>query len=293
MRSILITGASGLLGRQVVQQMSGAFLPICLGRARPAVDADLEYIKADLCDPRFPDYLPRKIDAVIHLAQGEHYADFPTQASNVFRVNVAATATLLEWARAAGVTHFVHASTGGIYGLGPRASKETDATNIAGRLAYYFSTKYAAEIIASAYRECLTIISLRYFFIYGVGQNSSMLMPRLIDAICNGRPLTIAGACGMRLNPIDVKDAAAATLAALTMDESKTINVAGPDVVSIRQLGEIIASEFGKPALFEQILGTEGQDLVGDISLMSTCLGTPRIGIREGIERMHGARSKA
>ena len=192
---------------------------------------------------------------------------------------------MLEWARAAGATHFVHASTGGIYGLGPAPLRDR-RHQYCGAPRLLFSTKYAAEIIASAYRECLTIISLRYFFIYGVGQNSSMLLPRLIDAICNGHPLTIAGACGMRLNPIDVKDAAAATLAALTMDESKTINVAGPDVVSIRQLGEIIASEFGKPALFEQTLGAEGQDLVGDISLMSSCLGTPRIGIREGIERM-------
>jgi UDP-glucose 4-epimerase len=128
-RRVLLTRACGLLGREVVRQMSGAFFPICLGGTRPAVHAELEYVKADLSDPRFSNDLPGKIDAVIHLAQGERYADFPVRASDVFRVNVAAVASLLEWTHSAGASHFVQASMGSIYGLGPRAFKEVDPIN--------------------------------------------------------------------------------------------------------------------------------------------------------------------
>jgi UDP-glucose 4-epimerase len=291
-RRVLITGASGLLGREVVRQLSGAVLPICLGRVRPGVEAKLEFIKADLCDPEFSRFLPRKIDAVVNLAQSEHYADFPNRASDVFRVNVAAATALLEWAQAAGATHFIQASTGGIYGLGPRAFNEADAVNIAGRLAFYYSTKYAAEVIANAYRDCLTIVSLRYFFIYGAHQNRSMLVPRLIDAISIGRPLTLSSESGMHLNPIDVRDAAAATVSALTIDTSKTINVAGPDVVSILELGQIIASALGKSVRFEQTSAAVGHDLVADITLMSSCLGAPRTGIRSGVANVCGATAK-
>ena len=117
LRRVLITGASGLLGRQVVRQMAGAFAPVCLGRAPPPMDADLEYIQADLNDPHFVNNLPSKIDAVLHLAQSEDYRAFPKLASNVFRVNVTSVASLLEWAQAAGATHFVQASTGGIVWL--------------------------------------------------------------------------------------------------------------------------------------------------------------------------------
>ena len=250
------------------------------------MDADLEYIQADLNDPHFVNNLPSKIDAVLHLAQSEDYRAFPKLASNVFRVNVTSVASLLEWAQAAGATHFVQASTGGIYGFGPRPFKETDFIDIVGRLAYYYSTKYAAEIIASAYRECLTIVSLRYFFIYGAGQKSSMLLPRLIDAIGNGHPLTLAGEAGMRLNPIHVTDAAAATLSALKLETSKCVNVAGPEAVSMRELGQIIGAELGKPVFFDQRSSVDGQDLVGDVSLMRSCLGVPRIGMREGIALM-------
>ena len=289
MRRVLITGGSGLLGQHVLRRMPNSFEPICIGRSRPAVDRELEYIEADLCEGNFANRLPGKIDAVIHLAQGEEYNNFPKGALNVFRVNVGSTATLLEWAQASGATHFIQASTGGLYGLGPQPFKETDAINVGGRLAYYYATKSAAEMIANAYRDHLTIVSLRYFFIYGVNQRPSMLMPRLIDAIWGGRPITLSGKSGMHLNPIEVEDAAAAALSALTMDASKTINVAGPDVISMREIGEAIASALQRPVSFQQVSAPEGQDLVADISLMSACLGAPRIGIKKGIASMCGA----
>ena len=278
-----------MLGRHVLRQMSGAIEPICIGRSRPTVDRELEYIEVDLGELHFASRLPGKIDAVIHLAQAEDYKAFPKQASNVFRVNVTSAVALLEWAQAAGASHFIQASTGGLYGLGPQAFKETDVVNISGRLAYYYSTKFAAETIANAYRDYLTIVSLRYFFIYGVNQRPTMLMPRLINAVCAGRPITLSGKAGMRLNPIEVEDAAAAAISALAIDTGTTINVAGPDVVSMREIGEAIAFELGKQVSFEQAPAAEGQDLVADISLMSACLGAPRIGIKKGLASMCSA----
>jgi UDP-glucose 4-epimerase len=292
LRRVLITGGSGLLGLHVLRQMSGAFEPICIGRSRPTVDRDMEYVEVDLCEWNFSNRLPSKIDAVMHLAQGEDFNDFPKGASNIFGVNVASAAVLLEWAQTAGATHFIHASTGGLYGLGPQPFKETDAVKIAGRLAYYYSTKFAAEMVANAYRDYLTVVSLRYFFIYGVDQRPSMLMPRLINAVHAGRPIALSGKSGMRLNPIEVKDAAAAAISALAMDASNTINVAGPDVVSMRQLGEAIAFELGRPVSFDNAPAPEGQDLVADISLMSAWLGAPHIGIKKGIASMCSAASR-
>jgi UDP-glucose 4-epimerase len=189
----------------------------------------------------------------------------------------------LEWAHVSGATHFIYASTGGLYGLGSRLVKETDPVNITGRLTYYYSTKYAAEIMANAYRDCLTIVTLRYFFIYGTDQRSSMLVPRLIHAICNDRPVTLVGTSGMRLNPINVRDAAAAAIAALAVNNCSTFNVAGPDVVSMRELAQIIGDALGRTVVFKHVAVVERQDLMADISTVSACLGAPRIGIKEGI----------
>ena len=279
-----------MLGRELVRQASGAFVPVCIGRRCPTVGVDVEYIEVDLSTPGFANSLPTTIDAVIHLAQSDNYESLPGGASNLFQINVASTAALLEWATVAGASHFILASSGGLYGPGPRAMKETDAVKISGRLTYYYSTKYAAEIIANAYRDQFVVISLRYFFIYGAKQKPTMLIPRMIDAISAGRTFSLAGEFGMRLNPIEVGDAAAATLSALALGASSTINVAGPEVVSMRELGQAIGSMIGKPFLVEHVSADEAVDLVGDISMMSSCLGPPRVGIEAGIERlMRGA----
>lgn len=278
-----------MLGREVLRQLPDAFAPVCIGRSRPTISRAFDYIEADLGNTDFVARLPNRIDAVMHLAQSENYEAFPAQAFSVFTVNAASTAALLEWGLAAGATHFILASTGGLYGAGPRPFKETDHLSMSGRLAYYLSTKYAAEIIANAYRDSLNVVCLRYFFIYGLNQRPSMLVPRLIDAVSSERPIILAGEDGIRLNPVDVRDAAAASIAALAVESSKTINVAGPDVVSIRQLGEIIATEIGKAPVFQQTGPVDADGLVADISLMSACLGAPRIAIREGIAHMCGA----
>jgi UDP-glucose 4-epimerase len=266
--------------------MASTYSVICLGRTRPDLNVPIEFVQGDLASSDMTDNLPRKIDAVVHLAQSPHHRDFPHAAPDVFRVNVVAAVGLLQWAQRAGATHFVHASTGGIYGFGPHPLKETDDIVIEGQLAYYYSTKHATEIIGRAYAGLLTVIALRYFFIYGPEQNASMLMPRLVSAVCAGRPIYLGGQSGMKFNPIDVRDAAAATIAALKLPTSHTINVAGPNVVTMRELGEIIGRQVGKRPLFNQTSSTEGKDLIGEISRMSYLLGTPRIGVEEGISRL-------
>ena len=62
-----------------------------------------------------PTHLPSHIDGVLHLAQSHAYRDFPAGAVDMFRVNVASTASLLEYARRAGASRFYLASTGSVY----------------------------------------------------------------------------------------------------------------------------------------------------------------------------------
>ena len=40
---------------------------------------------------------------------------------------------------------------------------------------------------------------------YGVGQNRSMLIPRLFDNVKNSQPIQISGKDGIKINPINVK----------------------------------------------------------------------------------------
>jgi nucleoside-diphosphate-sugar epimerase len=286
LRRILVTGGSGLLGRRVVRLLSGKCHLFCAGRSRPPDFSAAEFVELDLEMPGFADRLPSRADAVIHLAQADGYANFPADARSIFAVNVAAFAHLLEWARSAGASHVVHASSGGVYGTGRDAFKETDPIRISGRLAFYNSTKHAAETLANAYQDQFTVIALRYFFIYGAGQTKRMLIPRLIQNVREGTPLKLAGATGIRLNPIYVDDAALATVAALDVPDSGIINVAGPQVVSIRDIGDTIARRLGTSARYELAGERSGDDVVADTARMRAILGAPHSSFEAGIIAM-------
>ena len=285
MSTIIITGYNGLLGQALLAQLAGSDHElVCLGRTPPAEKFNARHIQADLESGNLAALLPARAEAVIHLAQAEGYTQFPERAASVFRVNVAAAAQLLDWSARAGVTHFVHASTGGVYAPGPAPLEETDPVEMSGPLAYYVSTKRAAEILAEAYGGRFVVAALRYFFIYGPSQKPAMLMPRLIASVREGRPLKLAGNDGMRFNPVHASDAAAATAAALRLTSGGIFNVAGPEVVSLRSVGELIGTAVGRAPVFE--CGPAGRDLVADTNRMQENLTIARISFSAGIGGM-------
>ena len=290
-RRVLVTGASGLIGRKVVERLraEAGYEPLVLVRSPAPTSIGTETIVADLADTDFISRLPAKMDAVIHLAQAEGYASFPEQSRSVFQVNVAAFNGLLDWAWKAGVRHFVHASTGGLYGRGRDAFHEKDSIRLEGPLSFYFGTKRAAELLAEPYGKLFGVTALRFFFVYGPGQNRNMLIPRLAEAVETGRAVTLDGSDGMRINPVHVDDAAAAAVAALCLDGHTVVNIGGPEALSIRDISRIIGEKFGKPAVFEQSGEPGGRNLLGDISLMRRLLHQPQIGFREGVNYLKHA----
>jgi UDP-glucose 4-epimerase len=285
----LLTGYNGLLGKAVLQRLAKSSEVVCLGRSAPPAQENVLFIHADLAVPGLASKLPARCDRIIHLAQADGFDQFPEQAEHVFAVNVSAVSQLTAWARRAGVRQFVHASTGGLYGTGPTPFRESDPVRIEGRLKHYVGTKYAAEMLASAYSDAFSVTALRYFFIYGPQQRGHMLMPRLIASVREGRSINLAGREGIRINPVHVSDAADATVAAAALEGSSVLNVAGPEVVSLRALGGMISQAVSKEAQFTVDASATPGDLMASIELMSSRLSVPGLGVAKGLSTMCGA----
>jgi nucleoside-diphosphate-sugar epimerase len=227
--------------------------------------------------------LPREVDAVIHLAQSEQFRDFPEQAEQVFHVNTVSTLRLLDYARRVGVRIFILASSGGVYGYGAQAFSEDTPLAYRGELEFYLITRLCSEIIAQNYTPSMSVIVLRFFFVYGPGQRCSMLIPRLVQAVSDGKPISLQGPEGIRLNPIHVSDAADAVQRALDLQGSHTINIGGPEVLSLRQIGDLIGEAVGKVPRFEVQSVDQSRHLVGAIDKMTRLLGQPQIDFATGI----------
>lgn len=240
MNRVLITGISGHLGLRALRMLASSNEVHAVVRGKPAaVVSGVTYHEIDLSSPWTADQLPTRMDAVIHLAQSRNYKDFPDQAFETFQVNTVATALLLDYAYRVGAARFILASTGGLYK--PTESLIDEATPVAspeGVLAYYFRTKWSAELLAESYAKQMSVTILRPFFIYGPGQSDDKLIARLIASVREGRPILLAGHDGLKINPVHVDDAAELLSVLLAQDGSRTLNVAGPDVVSIRHIAE-------------------------------------------------------
>jgi nucleoside-diphosphate-sugar epimerase len=277
----LLTGATGFLGQALLPRLADRGEVFALHRAGSQLIevGGVTWIEQDLSRP-LSDTLPTEIDAVIHLAQSDRYADFPLGAVDVFEVNAQSTVRLLDYARRADAETFVLASTGAVYAPGQQPVRESDAPAPPN---FYAASKLAAEHAAVAFRGLLRAHVLRPFFIYGAGQQHGRFLPGIVARVREGRAVSLAGAEGIRLNPIHLDDAVEVMLRSLELDEPATLNMAGPEPVSIRQIAEIVAEVLGREVSFEA--GDSKPDLVASIDRLTEVLGRPTVGMREGIDR--------
>lgn len=269
---ILMTGASGLLGQRIAQLAQGKHDIISLGRTHPR--GLTEHVQDSMVGVALPEIAP--VDAVIHLVQYDQFRNLPTGLSNLIAINVLSTARVLEWALAGGATRFILASSGAVY-ENPSIGSLADLGNID----TYASSRRSAELITSSVAALLDVVILRYFFIYGAGQDRRMLLPRIADRVLEGDPVRLDGHEGLVINPVHVNDAAQQTLAALT-SPTGTYDVCGPEAVTLKRIAQICGDYVGRTPRFEYtsqsqiaILGSYRTEPLGP------CVVTPRVGLRD------------
>jgi UDP-glucose 4-epimerase len=281
----VITGATGLIGTVVMNMISDDWEVFRILR-RPSAetyrkDRDIVW---DLASSETPGSLPQQIDAFVYLAQSEHFRNFPDRAADILSVNTVGMVNSLDYAKRSGASTFVYASSGGIYGYGREEFQEDKTIDATGQLGYYLSTKLCSEILLESYAPFLNIVILRFFFVYGPHQRSDMLIPRLVRSVIDGRPISLHGRDGIRINPTYVTDAAKATVMATTLGMSQKLNIGGPEILTLRQVGEQIGVAVGRTPVFSVQDGIEPSDLVGNIARMSHVLFPPSVAFCDGIE---------
>ena len=159
---VLITGAAGLIGRQLTRALESAH-ELILGDIRPTDDP--RSVLLDVTQPVSVCAAMRNVDAVFHTAIASgHEGDFEDAAFNQLRfdVNVKGTWNVLDAAAKAGVRRFVHTSSlMVVWGYGAPQSVASDAP--ARPVGTYAVTKYLAEVACEhvAKTHGLSVVCLR------------------------------------------------------------------------------------------------------------------------------------
>jgi len=168
-------------------------------------------------------------------------------------------------------------STGNVYGLVPVASggsRETDALAPVGEYAMScLARERIFEYFSQRNRTPVSLIRLNYAveLRYGV-------LVDLAERIARGEPIDLAMGY---VNVIWQGDACNAIIGSLAdcSSPAQVLNVAGPEVLSVRQLAEQLAERLGKSVRFT---GAEGTDaLLNNAGLCHTRHGAPEVSLEQ------------
>lgn len=278
---VLVTGATGFVASHLIPALltSGHDVVACGHDDRRLAKYPVAArCVVDLRDRNLAGHLPTRIDAVIHLAQAN--VGFPDAFADLWEVNAGSTARLLDWARHAGATSFVFASTGSVYGPGERPWHEDDPVVGGGA---YAATKVAAERIVGAFTAHMSTVTLRLFGPYGVGQRAR-LVPGLVGRVLRGDAVSLREGGRPRINPVWISDVVKVFIASLALGGTHTVNLAGEEVLSIREMATIVGEVAGRVPVFEDVPGLAGGDTVGDTTRLRELFGNRQfVPFRDGV----------
>lgn len=250
---ILVTGASGFLGRHLLPKLVQHHEVLATTRSDAVSSAsEVEWISVDLSCPSDRWQLPSHVDVVLYMAQSRQYREFPEAGDDIFAVNVHSVWRLIDYARRVGAGQFVFASSANVYRACPRPLNEEAAIAPA---TFYATSKRIAEMVLESYGSELPTTILRLFTLYGPGQEDS-LVTDLIDRVRGRRPVVLNGECGPSFSPLYVTDACEAIKCWIERPpesvDARYYNVGGIEEVSIRGFAEAIAHSCGIEPIFQR-----------------------------------------
>ncbi len=221
---VLVAGASGRLGREVVRSLTERGHPVRALTRRPERLALLgvhpeEIVRADLLDPRSLTGCCRHVDAVISCAGAPLTLWAPGERRSYLRTDFPANRNLLAVAEAGGVRRFVYVSV--------------HATPALARTAYVEAHARFAGLLLRSPIGGVAVRPTGFFGVFG----DVLAMAR------RGLGLTI-GSGEARTNPIHEMDVAELCVEALHRAE-REIHAGGPEVFTRRQIVELAFDVLG------------------------------------------------
>lgn len=243
---VLVTGASGFVGRALVAEALSRGVPVRAAVRRPAMTLPAEHVVVGDVDERTDwSNALRGCDAVVHLANLAHA---PSSIAELERVNVVGTVHLAQQAADRGVRQLIFLSS--IKAIGDesweRALKENDPPRPADA---YGSAKRDAEraLQSLSSRTGLCITVLRVPLVYGPAVKGNFAA--LLRAIARGYPLPL-GSVENRRSLIYVGNLVDAVLGCIALPDAtwRVYHVTDGHAVSTPELVRGLAAGLGRPA---------------------------------------------
>jgi nucleoside-diphosphate-sugar epimerase len=264
-KRVLITGATGFVGRQVLIYLAkkNVQITVVARDVKPSVFHDLSAVKTIITTPDLfsetCDWwanVMQGIDTVVHIAWYAEPGNYLQSSKNLDCLQ--GTLSMAKGAVQAGVRRFIGIGTCFEYDLSHgMLSVHTPlrpATPYAGaKAATYLALSHWPNDKAFEFAWC------RLFYLYGDGEDARRLVPYLRAKLSAGEPAELSRGNQIR-DFIDVKEAGLMIAEVALSDVLGPVNICSGIPISVKQLAENIADEYGRRDLLR--FGTRPDNLI-------------------------------
>lgn len=264
--TVLITGATGLIGGALVRALAEASNKFALdmrtighGRNRKKGEAlanehNIEFVASDILKPTIIGALTEQIDYVFHCAAITKSADMLAKPVDVISTEVDGTRNILELAREKVCKSFVYLSSMEVYGQSElREVRERDLgyLDLSNPRSSYPESKRFCELLCAAYMKQykFPVKIARLARTFGAGtpndENDMRVANQFARKAIAGENIELHTPGNSTANCCYTSDAVRGLLTVLLKGkDGETYNIANPEAsMTIREMAEIVANE--------------------------------------------------
>ena len=248
-KTILVTGAAGLIGNAVCQQLEARGDRVIAVDRVAQTEEGMKLVVCDVSDVHALHGLAttHDIDAIIHcgalsgpmVARDNPYA--------MVSVNIVGTANLLELARLHGIVRFVNCSSTSVYGDVDACAPVKEDVPLKPQ-SVYGASKIAGEQLVATYASQFGVdgVSLRLSWVYGPRRSTECVVRTMIENSMRCRPTALPYGGGFHRQDIFVDDAARALIAACDHPHlpRSTYSVTGATNLSFEEIAAAVAAVY-------------------------------------------------
>jgi UDP-glucose 4-epimerase len=284
---VLVTGGAGFIGRRVVTALLNDGHEVTVVDLRAYPDDGVRSVIGDLTDPQtVAKAVQPDTEVIIHLAAVTSVLKSVEDPVSTHRLNVDATARLLEQARENEVHTFLLASTNAVVGNVGTATM-TEAVPLR-PLTPYGATKAAAEMLLSAYTNCYDVkgAALRFSNVYGPGMEAKdSFIPRLMRAARDGEGVQVRGDGSMIRDVVHVDDVVQGIFTAWEAGHTGPLILGSGQSVTVNEMVQTARRVTGRPIPAEHVPVGSGEmpAVVLDISAIKGLGYQPRFDLEAGM----------
>jgi nucleoside-diphosphate-sugar epimerase len=254
MTTILVTGASGLLGANTIQELlNNGYQIKALVRDKNkyvlAEHQNVELIEGSLADPIIREKAVKDCKYIVHTAAETsqskiHYSEY-------YKTNVEFTGALYNIAIKSGVKRIIHVSTSNVFGFGDLQNLGDENTPIKSPFtdSLYVQSKIASQNLALTFSDKIDVIIVNPTFLIGPFDQKPSSGRIVLHGYGKGVIFYPPGG----KNFVDARDVAKAIVVALINGKNKESYVLAGDNLSYKQFFERLIANSSKKTLLIEI----------------------------------------